>query len=111
MAEQAHIQSAKEKFQTAFTEAVSAKESAEADYKEEKDNGLTNDNFDAWSVVNAPAYSAAKGQYDATRSQYERTLQNFDWEGFQAWREKVKQAANDNIGPHGPDYGVLVGPE
>ena len=57
MAEQIRIQDAKEKFQTAFDQAVSAKERAEADYKEDKDNGLTNDDFDQWTAQNVSTWA------------------------------------------------------
>ena len=53
---------------------------------------------------------AAKQQYQGTRAAYEMALQHGDQEGYQAWTEKVKKQAWDNVGPNGPNFNVLVGP-
>ncbi|CEI41718.1 unnamed protein product [Fusarium venenatum] len=73
--------------------------------------GLTEDNFNQWVIQNYPPYSVAENQYRAARSYYEAAFQQSDMAGSQAWQEKVKQAAYNNIGPHGPDYNTLVGPD
>ncbi|KAF9770311.1 hypothetical protein IL306_012166 [Fusarium sp. DS 682] len=111
MAEQARLQATKENFQSAFDEAVNSKEQAESRFKKDQDRGLAdNQNFDSWWPVNAPAYAAAQQNYQAARAQYEAALQSSGQDGYNAWMEKVKKAAMDNMGPHGPNYNVLVGP-
>ncbi|OBS19998.1 hypothetical protein FPOA_11720 [Fusarium poae] len=111
MAEQVRLQDSKKKFQAAFKHAVSQKEEAEKQYNDDKEVGITNDNFIVWSALNAPAYSAARNEYSAARASYEQALQQADNKGFKDWQEKVKQAARDNAGPNGPDYDTLVGPD
>jgi hypothetical protein len=57
-----------------------------------------------------PAYIAAKQQYQAARASYEMALQHGDQEGYQAWTDKVKKAAMENMGPRGPHYDLLLEP-
>ncbi|KAI1070258.1 hypothetical protein LB507_010367 [Fusarium sp. FIESC RH6] len=70
--------------------------------------------FDAWVAQNAkkqyPSYIVAKQQYQGSRAAYEMALQHGDQEGYEAWNEKVKKEALDNMGPNGPNFNVLVGP-
>ena len=57
-----------------------------------------------------PSYIVAKQQYQGSRAAYEMALQHGDQEGYEAWNEKVKKEALDNMGPNGPNFNVLVGP-
>ncbi|KAM0227193.1 hypothetical protein ACHAPO_011730 [Fusarium lateritium] len=109
--DQVRIQDFKQRFQAAYDHAISEKEKAEKAYNEEKEMGITQDPFNQWVAMNYPSYSAAENQYRGARAAYEAALQNGDTAGFQAWRDKLKQTAMDNIGPHGPDYSTLVGPD
>ncbi|KAL3590766.1 hypothetical protein FPOAC2_12968 [Fusarium poae] len=112
MAEQVRLQDSKQKFQAAFDRAVSQKGEAEKQYNDDKEMGITNDNFNMWSAQNYPSYTAARQDYRAARAYYEQVLKQADDEGFKAWQEKLQQAARDNPGPDGhPDYDTLVGPD
>ncbi|KAF5233637.1 hypothetical protein FAUST_8073 [Fusarium austroamericanum] len=112
MAEQLRLQDSKEKFQAAYDAAVSQKESAEKDWKEEEEAGLHTMKFDQWYPINAPAYSAAFQQYLAARAVYEAALHAVDEQAAKAWQEKVRQVAIDNRGPNGaPNYNTLIGPD
>lgn len=56
-ASQLRIQDSKEKLQQAYSNAVSAKESAESDFKQEEDAGIANgQNFKDWAVQNVSLY-------------------------------------------------------
>ncbi|RFN54339.1 hypothetical protein FIE12Z_1465 [Fusarium flagelliforme] len=111
MADQARIQDSKEKFQMAFDHAVREEQAAKAQYEQEESAGiLAGLPFDAWVHQNYPAYIAAKHQYQAAREFYEMALEFGDKEGYQAWRDKVKKAAEENMGPGGPNWDLLLGP-
>ncbi|CAF3622250.1 hypothetical protein FGSG_09072 [Fusarium graminearum PH-1] len=107
MAAQLRLQDSKEKFQTAYDYAVSQKEEAEKNYKFEKDEGLTQHSFEAWAVMNAPAYSATIQQYQAARAVYEASLHAVDEQAARSWQEKVRQAVIDNK----LNYNILIGPD
>ncbi|KAF5674634.1 hypothetical protein FCIRC_7699 [Fusarium circinatum] len=107
---QIRIQDSKERLQQAYNYAVSAKESAESNFKQEQDAGLTDDqDFRTWAIHNAPAWSAALHTYQGAKAAYDAALQNGDNEAFQAWNQKYKEAVlGDN--PARPNYDVLVEP-
>ncbi|KAI1037506.1 hypothetical protein LB503_013089 [Fusarium chuoi] len=109
-ASQLRIQDSKEKLQQAYSNAVSAKESAESDFKQEEDAGIANgQNFKDWAVQNAPAYYVALKNYQASKVAYDAALQRGDNEAFVAWNKKYNEAVlGDN--PARPDYDVLVEP-
>ncbi|KAF5544651.1 hypothetical protein FMEXI_6480 [Fusarium mexicanum] len=107
---QIRIQDSKQRLQQAYTHAVSAKESAEADFKQEQDAGIADgQDFRQWAAINAPAWNAALNNYQATKAAYDAALQNGDNEAFQAWNQKYKEAVlGDN--PARPNYDALVEP-
>ncbi|KAF5712273.1 hypothetical protein FMUND_8547 [Fusarium mundagurra] len=109
-ASQLRIQDSKQKLKQAYDKAVSVKERAESNFKEEQDVGLTDgQDFKQWAVQNAPQWSAALNEYQGAKTAYSAALQNGDNEAFQAWEKKYKEAAlGDN--PAKPDYDVLVEP-
>ncbi|KAF4952511.1 hypothetical protein FGADI_6746 [Fusarium gaditjirri] len=102
-ASQLRIQDTKEKLQTAYNHAVNAKESAESDFKQQQDIGLT-DGQD----FRAPAYAAALNNYQATKAAYDAALRNGDNEAFTAWEKKYKDVVLEN--PAKPNYDALVEP-
>ncbi|RGP59208.1 hypothetical protein FSPOR_11501 [Fusarium sporotrichioides] len=95
MADQLRFQDAKQKFQQAFDHVVTQKEEAEAKYQEEKDMGLTEDNFHYWAVQNYPSFAQAEAEYGSARGAYEAALKNYDIQGYNAWYKKVRQAVDD----------------
>ncbi|CVL12316.1 hypothetical protein FPRO06_04913 [Fusarium proliferatum] len=109
-ASQFRIQDSKEKLQQAYSHALSAKQSAESDFKQDQDAGLASDqNFNTWTVQNAPAYHAALNNYQASKAAYDAALQHGDNEAYVAWNQKYREAVlGDN--PARPDYDVLVEP-
>ncbi|EXL55927.1 hypothetical protein IWW34DRAFT_829359 [Fusarium oxysporum f. sp. albedinis] len=108
-AQQARIQNAKEQLKAAYSYAVSAKESAESDFKQAQDAGIADgQDFKNWAVQNAPAYLVALQQYQAAKAGYDAALQNGDNEAFIAWDKKYKEAFLAN--PAKPDYDALVEP-
>ncbi|KAI1040020.1 hypothetical protein LB505_006038 [Fusarium chuoi] len=97
-ASQLRIQDSKEKLQQAYSNAVSAKESAESDFKQEQDAGIADgQNFKNWATQNPQ------------RVHTTLALQHGDNEAFVAWNKKYNEAVlGDN--PARPDYDVLVEP-
>ncbi|KAF5668781.1 hypothetical protein FDENT_11710 [Fusarium denticulatum] len=110
IASQVRIQDSKQRLQQAYTHAVSAKESAETDFKQDQDAGIADgQDFKQWSVSNAPAWIGALNSYQGAKAAYDAALQNGDNEAFQAWNKKYREAVlGDN--PARPDYDVLVEP-
>ncbi|CVK91806.1 uncharacterized protein FMAN_06917 [Fusarium mangiferae] len=109
-ASQLRIQDSKEKLQQAYSYAVSAKQEAESNFKQEEDAGITDgQDFNQWTIQNAPAYHAALNTYQASKAAYDAALQHGDNEAFVAWNQKYREAVlGDN--PARPDYNVLVEP-
>lgn len=59
-ASQFRIQDSKEKLQQAYSHALSAKQSAESDFKQDQDAGLASDqNFNTWTVQNVSLYKSS----------------------------------------------------
>ncbi|ENH68161.1 hypothetical protein NW753_013409 [Fusarium oxysporum] len=109
-AQQVRIQNAKEQLKAAYSHAVSAKESAESQFKQQQDAGIADgQDFTNWSRQNAPAYYAALQQYKYAKAGYDAALQNGDREAFSAWDKKYKDAVLAN-NPAKPDYDALVEP-
>ncbi|KAF5964084.1 hypothetical protein FBULB1_12987 [Fusarium bulbicola] len=109
LASQMRIQDAKERLQQAYTQAVSAKESAESDFKQEQDAGMTDgQDFRNWVPQNAPAWGASLNAYQGAKAAYDAALQNGDNEAFQAWDKKYRDAVLAN--PAKPNYEALVEP-
>ncbi|KAF5567597.1 hypothetical protein FPHYL_3220 [Fusarium phyllophilum] len=98
-ASQLRIQDSKQRLKQAYDNAVSAKESAESNFKQDQDAGFTDgQDFKQWAVQNARAKAA-----------YSAALQHGDNEASQAWEKKYREAVlGDN--PARPDYDVLVEP-
>ncbi|KAI7769692.1 hypothetical protein LZL87_003182 [Fusarium oxysporum] len=108
-ASQFRIQDSKEKLQRAYDHAVSAKESAEFDFKQQQDAGIADgQDFKNWAVQNAPAYIVTLKGYQAAKAGYDAALQNGDNEAFLAWDKKYKDAVLAN--PAKPDYDAIVEP-
>ncbi|KAF5250677.1 hypothetical protein FANTH_4120 [Fusarium anthophilum] len=108
-ASQMRIQDAKDRLQQAYTYAVSARESAESDFKQEQDAGMTDgQDFRNWAVQNAPAWSAALNGYQSAKAAYDAALQYGDNEAFQAWDKKYRDVVLAN--PAKPNYEALVEP-
>ncbi|KAM0074753.1 hypothetical protein ACKRZS_013133 [Fusarium odoratissimum] len=108
-ASQLRIQDSKEKLQSAYNYAVSAKETAESDFKQEQDSGIADgQDFRTWAIQNAPAYSAGLQQYQAAKAAYGAALQHGDNEAFLDWEKKYRDVMMAN--PAKPDYEALVAP-
>ncbi|PNP78650.1 hypothetical protein FNYG_07996 [Fusarium nygamai] len=109
-ASQLRIQESKQRLKQAYDNAVSVKESAEANFKEAQDAGFDDgQDFKQWSVQNAPQWIAGLNEYQGAKAAYDAALQNGDNEAFQAWNKKYREAVlGDN--PTKPDYDVLVEP-
>ncbi|KAF4503032.1 hypothetical protein FAGAP_747 [Fusarium agapanthi] len=108
-ASQIRIQDSKQRLQQAYTHAVPAKESAESDFKQEKDAGMTDgQDFRNWSAQNAPAWRVALKAYQGAKAAYDAALQDGDIEAFQAWDKKYEDVMMAN--PGNPNYEALVEP-
>ncbi|CAG1994606.1 unnamed protein product [Fusarium graminearum] len=107
MAAQLRLQDSKEKFQAAYNAAVTQKESSEKDWKDEKEAGMHDQEFDQWFPINAPAYAVAFQQYRGARAAYEAALHAVDEQAARSWQEKVRQAVIDNK----LNYNILIGPD
>ncbi|CAG7556356.1 unnamed protein product [Fusarium equiseti] len=111
-ADQAKTQACKEKFRSAFDEAVSKEESTQRRYKEELESGMARDkDFRSWSGKNAYAYIQVHYEYIDARSVYERALASGDQEGCNVWKEMLHKTARDAARPRGPNYDVLIRPD
>ena len=59
-ASQLRIQDSKEKLQQAYSYAVSAKQEAESNFKQEEDAGITDgQNFNQWTIQNVSLYKSS----------------------------------------------------
>ncbi|WXC64564.1 hypothetical protein SNK03_010374 [Fusarium graminearum] len=112
MAAQLRLQDSKEKFQAAYNAAVTQKESSEKDWKDEKEAGMHDQEFDQWFPINAPAYAVAFQHYQAARAGYETALHAYDEQAAKTWEEKVRKAITDNMRANGSlNYNILIGPD
>ncbi|KIL87503.1 hypothetical protein FAVG1_09210 [Fusarium avenaceum] len=108
MAAQAAYEDAKSQWLQAIKEAQRQKDEARSAYDNEKSDGLTNDSFSQWAIMNYPALNFAYRNYQSAEARYMAAFANFDGQGQGEWQHKKQQALAPILAKGGDESQFII---